>query len=145
MIRVPTQQQVALIGIDTSQQSVDPGIMQFMFESVGSKRCMVCLDVQLEMLLQPIFEQERMDRSRIKVILVLRWLFGLRLNQELPRKPDFLRIVHSHVQETGKIVQFQLHVGVEQSLIAFPPAPKHIVFAAEFLVTSRAFFTRAAA
>ena len=56
---------------------------------------------------------------------------GLGLEVELPGEADGLGMIDGHVHEGGEVVEFPLHVGVPQALVAFPPAPEDIAGAAE--------------
>ena len=35
-------------------------------------------------------------------------------------------MVNGHVQELGEVIQFALHVGVDERGVSFPPSPEHI-------------------
>ena len=55
LIGVPAQQQIALIGVDGAERPVDPRHGQLVLEGVARQGGVVGLDVQLEVLVQPVF------------------------------------------------------------------------------------------
>ncbi len=111
-----------------------------MLEGVLCQRCMVCLDVQLEIGFKSVCPEEAYHCRCIKIILMLCGLLRLGLYQELTFKADLLRIVDCHSEEARHIVELQFHVGIEQCLISFPAAPEYIVLAAQFLRDLHSFF-----
>ena len=67
-----------------------------MHHRVASQRGVVGLDVELEMLHQVVLPQEVEAGSRVAVVLVLRRLFRLGLDQERPLEADLLRVIDRH-------------------------------------------------
>ena len=60
------------------------------------------------------------------------WFAWLRLNVEWALEADFLRVVHSHVQEGSEVSELALHVGVEERGISFTPPPEGVAEPIEF-------------
>jgi hypothetical protein len=130
--------------------SIEPSIpcrghLDLVLEGVAGQRGVVGLDVELEMLFQPVGAQEGDAARHVEIVLVLGRLLRLGLDQELALEADLLRVIDRHVQERGEVLLLALQVGVEQRLVALAAAPEDVVLAAELLVTSSAFFTCAAA
>ena len=76
-----------------------------MLEGVPRQGGVVGFNVQLELFLQPVGTQEVHAGGRVKVVLVLGGLLGLRLNVKVAVKADFSLIIHCHVHKMGQIVQ----------------------------------------
>ena len=104
-----------------------------MLHRVTGERGVVGFEVQLEVLQQAVFTEEVEAGSRIGVVLVGRGFARLRLDQELALEADLLCVVDSEMEERGEVVEFALHVGVNQRGVAFAAAPEDVTFAAEGL------------
>lgn len=75
--------------------------------------------------------QEADDGLRVVVVLVLRGLTGLGLDEQLEVGADGLLVVHGHVQEAGQVVQLAPDVSVQDGLVALAAAPEHVVHTAQ--------------
>ncbi|MNZ76162.1 hypothetical protein D3C78_946600 [compost metagenome] len=137
---IPSKKQVTLVRIKGAQHAVNSGSTDFMLKGMSCKCCMVCFKVQLEVILQAVFLKECNCSSSIIVVLVLCWLFWLRLDQELRIKADFLRISNCHMVQTGKVIQLKAHICVQKRLIALAAAPEYIVFSTKLLTNLKALF-----
>src|SRR3981081_1847540 len=62
-----------------------------------------------------------------------RGLLGLRFNEDLPVEADLVFVVDDQRKERAHLIEFLLHVGVQQRLVAFTAAPQHIVRATQTL------------
>ena len=72
-----------------------------MLVRVARKRRVVRLDVELEVLVEPVVLQEADHGLRVVVVLVLGRLARLGLDQELVRGADRLLVLDSHVEKSG--------------------------------------------
>ena len=93
---------------------------------------MICLDIQLEILFQPVFTQESKHGGGIKIILMLGRLFWLRLNIEISVVAFRTRILHRHLHQPCHVVQLQCHIGIQKRFITLSAAPEHVTFSAQF-------------
>ena len=93
---------------------------------------MVHLDVHLEVLLQAVCTEEADDGFRVHVVLVLGRFHRFRLDEERAFEAFGAGIVAGCLQHLCQMFLFTLHVGVQQAHVAFAPAPKHVVRAAQF-------------
>ena len=133
MIGIPTEQQVAGIGVDASQGSLDSSVFEFVHHRMTSQCCMVGFNVQLDVIHQSVGPTEVQAGGRIEVVLMLCRFFWLWLEQKLAFETDLLGIVDGQMHEFGKMIEFTLHVGVEKVVIALATAPEDVVFATQFL------------
>src|SRR5207245_2800660 len=61
------------------------------------------------------------------------WLFWFWLDVKLAFEPNLLFIIDRQVQKFSQVIQLPLHVGIEESAVAFAPAPKHIARSVQFM------------
>ena len=105
-----------------------------MLEGVSGQRGVVVLDVELEIVAgKAVALQERVHVAAVVVVLVLGGLARLGLDEQRALEADLVLVLDHQIHEAAKLVELALHVGVEQSLVAFAPAPQHVVFAAQLL------------
>ena len=109
------------------------GVGDLVVERVPSERRVVRLDVQAVLVLQPVPDQEAMDRRRVVVVLVLRRLHRLGLDEERALEADLVLVLGDEVQEPGELAALALEVRVEQRVVALAAAPQDVVRAAEAL------------
>jgi hypothetical protein len=93
-------------------------------------------DVGLHLLLQPEVLEEAVDRGDVVVVLVLRRLLRLRLDQDRALEADLVLVFDDLLQEAARMVAFGLEVGVQQRLIPLAPAPEDVVLPAQRCVAS---------
>jgi len=98
---------------------------------VSGKRGVIDLDIDLEILVQPVRPQEPDDGLRVGVVLVLHRLHRFGLDQEVALEPLRTGVVAGHAQHGGHVLLFALHVGIEQRHVAFASAPEDVVLAAQ--------------
>ena len=72
-----------------------------------------------------------MDGGAVVVVLVLRRLLGLRLDQQRALEADLVLVLGDQVEEPGELRLLAPEVRVEQRLVALAAAPQHVVRAAE--------------
>src|SRR5687768_8633955 len=97
------------------------------------ERRVIGLDVELEMLLESVRAQKCDPARDIEVVLMLRRLLGLRLDEKLDFEANRFRVVHGHVKKRAEMILLTLEVGVEQGLVAFAAAPENVVLTAKLL------------
>jgi hypothetical protein len=94
---------------------------------------MTLLDIDLDLVFEPVPLEEAVDRGNVVIILVLGRLLRLRLDQDRALEADLVLVLDHQVEETSELVVLALEVGVEQGLVAFAPAPQHVVGATELV------------
>ena len=85
----------------------------------------------LHLVFEPEALQEAIHRRGIEIVLMLGRLVRLGLDQDRAREADLVLVLDHHRQEAAEIVLLALHIGVEDGVIAFAPAPQHVVGAAQ--------------
>ena len=80
---------------------------------------------------QVVLAQEVQAGSGIRIVLVSGGLTRLRLDVELAGEADLLLVIHSHVQQAGKVIDLTLHVGVPERGVAFAATPEGVAFTTE--------------
>ena len=88
LVGVPSQEGVALVGVDGAQHAVDGGDAEIVLEGVARQGGVVGLDVHLEVLVQTILPQEADGGGGVEVVLVLHGLLGLGLDVEVAGEAD---------------------------------------------------------
>ena len=88
LVGIPAQEQVARIGVDASENSLDRRILQFVHHRVTSESRMVCFDVQLNNIHQAVLAQEVETGCGVEVVLMLGRFLWLWLKQELAFEAD---------------------------------------------------------
>src|SRR4029077_5465820 len=104
-----------------------------MLEVMTGENGVVLLDIRLYLFLQATGPKHPVDRRYIEIVLVLGWLHRLWLDQDRTLEADLVLVFNNEVEEPPELLELAFEVRVEQRLIAFAPAPEHIVFAAEFV------------
>ena len=99
-----------------------------MLHRVSSQLRMIGLNVELKMIHQVILPEKVKTGRRIRVILMSGGLAGFRLNVELSGKSDLLGMVYCHVQQPGKVVEFALHVRIDQRGVTLSASPEYVSF-----------------
>ena len=97
-----------------------------MLEGMACKRCVVCLNVHLEVVHQAVGAQEVCAGCNVKIILMLGRLLGLGLNVKVSGKAVCTTVVTCHGQELAHVIQLQSNIGVDQRIIAFSAAPEYV-------------------
>ena len=131
LVGIPAQQRIALVCIDRTEHAVGSCNAELVLEGVLCQCCVVCFDVQLEILVQAVLLQEANYSCRVEVILMLGGLLRLRFYIEVTGKADASCIIYCQVHQTSHVVQFQTHVGVQQGFITFTAAPENVALAAQ--------------
>ena len=109
------------------------GVRDLVMERVAGQRRVVRLDVQPVLVLEAVPDEEAVDRRGVVVVLVLRRLHRLGLDQERPLEPDRVLVLGDEMQEPGELVALALEVRVEERVVALAAAPQDVVRATEAL------------
>src|SRR5258708_28316936 len=72
-----------------------------------------------------------MNGRRVEVVLVLRRLVRLWLDQEQPFEPDLVLVLGDERQEPGELGLLASEIRVEERLVALPPPPQDEVRTAQ--------------
>ena len=134
LIGVPAELRIAAVHVDAAEHVVGERVGDLVLEAVARQGGVVRLDVDLEVLgRQAVALEERVHRRRVVVVLVLRRLIRLRLDEQRALEADLVLVLDDQVHEAPELIELALHVGVEQRLVAFAAAPEHVVLAAQLL------------
>ena len=87
---------------------------------------MIGFEVELEVRQELVSPEEVQACGGVGIILVLGRLLGFGLDIERAAEADLLLVIDGHVKEPAEVVEFALHVGVEQGRIAFAAAPERV-------------------
>jgi hypothetical protein len=123
LVRVPAVLVIAPVRIDAAEDAVGRRVRDLVVEGVAGEGRVVGLDVDPVLVLQSVADEEPVDRGAVVVVLVLRRLLRLRLQQERPLEPDLVLVLRHEVQEAGQLTLLAREIGVEQRLVAFATAP----------------------
>ena len=93
----------------------------------------VRLDVDLVLALEPVPGEEAVDDGDVVVVLVLRRLHGLRLDEKRALESDPVLLLHDEVEEPSELLALTAQIRVEQRVVPLAAAPEHVVRSAETL------------
>ena len=80
------------------------GVGDLVVERMPGERRVVGLDVEAVLVLEPVPDEEAMDRRRVVVVLVLRRLHRLGLDEQRALEPDPVLVLGDEVEEPGELV-----------------------------------------
>ena len=104
LVGVPTVLRVTAVGVDAAEDAVVDGVRHLVVEAVTGERGVVHLDVDVVLAEQVVPVEEAVHRGGVVVVLVLRRLLRLRLEQQLAGEPDRALVVGDEVQEASELV-----------------------------------------
>ena len=131
LVGVPAEKGVATVGVDRAEGPGGDGDFHFMLHGVTGQGGVVGFQVELEVVEQAVFAEEVEAGGGVGVVLVRGGFARLGLDVELALESDLLGVVDGEVKQRREVVEFALHVGVEQGGVAFATAPEDVAFAAE--------------
>ncbi len=102
-----------------------------MLETVPGQRGVVGLDIEFEILLQPVLTQETHHRGAVEIVLVLHRLHRLGLDQEIALEADAASVVARQGEEARQVLLLAPHLRVVQARIPLATAPEHVVLPAQ--------------
>ena len=129
-----------MVCVDRTERAVDACDSELVLEGVAGEGSVVSFDVELEVAVESVLSEEAADSSRVEVILMLGRLLRLRLDVVVSVKADRTTILGCELQKIREVVELELHVGVEQGLVALASAPVYIALAAELYGDFDCFF-----
>jgi hypothetical protein len=99
LIRVPAVLRIAAIHVDGAEYAVIDRHRNLMFEAVPRQSGVVRLDVDLDLLFEPMVLQETIDGVDIEIVLVFGGLVRLRLDQDQTLEADLVLVFHHQLDE----------------------------------------------
>src|SRR4029077_5572699 len=123
---VPSDQFVTRIGVNRAERPSGGGDLAFVMHRVTSQGGVIGLEVQLEVLEQPVFAEEVQACRRIKIVLVFGRFFWFWLDVEGACETDLLLVVDRHVQEPREVIDLSLEVRVPETCISLAATPEGI-------------------
>mmetsp|Transcript_1161 Transcript_1161/g.2911 ORF Transcript_1161/g.2911 Transcript_1161/m.2911 type:complete len:431 (-) Transcript_1161:190-1482(-) len=145
LIGVPAKVRLPCIAVDRPEHPAGRSHAEVVLVVVARQGGVVGLNVELELLLEPIAVQEPNDGLSIVVILVRHRLAWLGLDTELCVETDFLLVVHSHPEECCHVVHLISNLGVERRHEALTSTPENVVGGTQFLANIQHFLRLSAA
>ena len=113
LVGIPSVLGITPVRIHTAEHAGICGHLQLMLECVTRQRRMVDLHIDLEIFIQSVLPEKTDHRCAVKIILVLRRLTGLGLDEENTLETLLPGVVLCHMQELCEVFLFALHVCVE--------------------------------
>ena len=102
LVRVPAVLVVAAVGVDAAEDPVRDRVRDLVVEAVAGQRRVVRLDVDPVLALEAVADEEAVDGRRVVVVLVLRRLLRLGLDQERPLEADLVLVLGDQRAGTGR-------------------------------------------
>ena len=133
LVGVPSEEQVAGIGVDAAEDALDGGVFEFVHHGVAGECGVVGFDIEFDDVHEPILADEVQAGCCVEVVLMFGGFLGFGFEEELSFEADGFGVVAGEVHEAGEVVEFAFHVGVPGAHVAFTAAPEDIVFTAEFV------------
>ena len=100
-------------------------------ERVACEGRVIDLDIDAVLVHQVVFLQEGVDRGNVRVVLMLRGLVRLGLDQERPIETNLVLVLGDEGQKAAELIGFPTQIGVEKSLVALAAAPQDVVLATQ--------------
>ena len=98
-----------------------------MLEAVAGQRGVVRLDVDPVLVREVVAHEEGIHRRGVVVVLMLRRLLRLRLEQQGPGEPDSMLVLRDEVEESRELRFLSGEIGVEERLVALAPTPQDVI------------------
>ena len=133
LVGVPAVLRIAAVGVDAAEDAVRDREGDLVMEAVTGERRVVRLDVDGVLTLEPVRDQEAVDRRDVVVVLVLGGLHRLGFDEELAPEPDPVLVLGDEMQELGELGALPSKVRVEEGVVPLPATPQDVVLAAEAL------------
>ena len=133
LVCVPAQLRVAAVSIDRAEDAQRNRRRDLVVERVARQRGVVGFNVHFNLFFQTELLQEAIHRRHVVVILMLGRFLRFRLDQQRAAEANFVLVVDNHLHKAANLLALLTQIGVEQSFIAFTPAPEDIVFAAQLM------------
>ena len=131
LVGVPADEFVALVRIHGAERVRIDGNGHFVKHRVTGEGGVVGFQIQFEMIHEIILAEEIEARGGVGIVLVRGRFTWLWLDVELSGEADFFRVVHGEVEKVREVIEFALHVGIEESRVTFAATPEGVAFAAE--------------
>ena len=106
-------------------------VRHLVVEAVTGERRVVRLDVQPVLALEPVADEEAVDRRDVVVVLVLGGLHRLRFDEQLAPEADPRLVLGDEVEEARQLVALAAEVRVQERVVALAAAPQDVVLATE--------------
>src|SRR6476659_8560959 len=126
LISVPSDQLVTRIGVNRAERPSGGGDFAFVMHRMPGQGGVIGLEVQLEMLEQPVFAEKVETRCGVEIILVFGRFFWFWLDVEGTCETDLFLIVDCHVQEPREVIDLSLEVRVPEACISLPATPEGV-------------------
>lgn len=134
LIRIPSQEGISRIGINGPQHTVGGRNGNVMLGRVTRQRRVIGLNVEFEMLRQPVLVQEGDTGLGVVIVLVFARFAGLGFEEELRLVALSRFVVQGHFEHGRHVVAFFFHVGIQEGMIALSSTPKDVVRTPELVV-----------
>ena len=122
---------VAAVHVDAAEDAAADRDGDLVLEAVAGQGGVVRLDVDPVLVREVVAHEEGVDRGRVVVVLVLRRLLRLRLEQQRPGEADPMLVLGDEGQEPRQLRFLARQIGVQQRLVALAAAPQHVVRAVQ--------------
>src|SRR5204863_181617 len=122
LVGVPAVLVVAAVDVDAAEGAERDRTRDLVVEAVAGERRVVRLEVQAVLGSQIVALEESDDRRDVVVVLVLRRLLWLRLDEERALEADPVLVFRDERKEPCELNFFLPEIGIQQRLVALAPA-----------------------
>ena len=133
LVRIPTILRVAPVHVDRAEYPKRIGSRNFVFETVSCQRRVIGFNFDLDLVFQPVPFEKAVDGRDVVIVLVLHRLVRLWLDQDRALEADLVLVFDHHRHEPAKLIELARDVGVEDRVVAFAPAPQHVIGSAQLM------------
>src|SRR3954471_20515289 len=133
LVGVPAEKRIAAIDVERTENSERARGGNFMLKGVACKQSMVGFDVELDFVLKVEPLEERVHGGYIEIVLVRSGFFRLGLDENLALKSDFVLVLDNQGKEAAHLLEFLLHIGIEERFVTFAATPENVIRPTEAL------------
>ena len=127
LVGVPAVLRVAAVHVDAAEDAAADRDRDLVLEAVAGQRGVVRLDVDPVLVREVVAHEEGIHRRGVVVVLMLRRLLRLRLEQQRPGEPDSMLVLRDEAQESRELRFLSGEIGVEERLVALAPTPQDVI------------------
>ena len=127
LVGVPAVLRVAAVHVDAAEDAAADCDRDLVLEAVAGQRGVVRLDVHPVLVGEVVAHEEGIHGGGVVVVLMLRRLLRLWLEQQGSGESDPMLVLRDEAQESRELRFLSGEIGVEERLVALAPTPQDVI------------------
>ena len=127
LVGVPAVLRVAAVHVDAAEDAAADRDRDLVLEAVAGQRGVVRLDVHPVLVGEVVAHEEGIHGGGVVVVLMLRRLLRLWLEQQGSGESDPVLVLRDEAQESRELRFLSGEIGVEERLVALSPTPQDVI------------------